>query len=88
MTLKIKRNPEIDDADIDGDKVMMNIDKGQYYMINEIGSDIWSILENEITIEELLNKLIDKYDIDKETCKTDVIEFLGRLSDEELIEIK
>ena len=34
----INKNLEIDDTDLDGEKVMMNLDKGEYFMMNEVGS--------------------------------------------------
>ena len=34
----ILRNPEIDATDLDGEVVMMNIEKGQYFMMNDVGS--------------------------------------------------
>ena len=30
----ITKNTEIDDTDLDGEKVMMNLDKGQYFLMN------------------------------------------------------
>ena len=42
---KVRKNQDIDDTDLDGEKVMMNIDKGEYFMMNEVGSRIWELIE-------------------------------------------
>lgn len=84
----IVKNKEIDDSDIDGDKVMMNLDKGEYFMMNQVGSRIWDIIINPITVKDIIIKLLEEYDVEESTCKASVIEFLERLNRAELISIK
>lgn len=83
----INKNLEIDDTDLDGEKVMMNLDKGEYFMMNEVGSRIWEIISKPINVKEIINTLRNEYEVDEETCKDTVIEFLGRLDNADLISI-
>ena len=83
----INKNLEIDDTDLDGEKVMMNLDKGEYFMINEVGSIIWEIISEPINVKEIISTLRNEYEVDEETCKDTVIEFLGRLDNADLISI-
>lgn len=83
----INKNLEIDDTDLDGEKVMMNLDKGEYFMMNEVGSRIWEIISEPINIKDIINTLRNEYEVDEETCKDTVIEFLGRLDNADLISI-
>lgn len=83
----INKNLEIDDTDLDGEKVMMNLDKGQYFMMNEVGSRIWEMISEPINVRDIINTLRDEYEVDEETCMDTVIEFLGRLDNADLISI-
>lgn len=83
----INKNLEIDDTDLDGEKVMMNLDKGEYFMMNEVGSRIWDIIIEPINVKGIIEALLSEYEVDKETCTDTVIEFLGRLNNAELISI-
>ena len=83
----INKNLEIDDTDLDGEKVMMNLDKGEYFMMNEVGSRIWEIISEPINVKDIINTLRNEYEVDEETCKDTVIEFLGRLDNADLISI-
>ena len=83
----INKNLEIDDTDLDGEKVMMNLDKGEYFMMNEVGSRIWEIISEPINVKDIINTLRNEYEVDEETCKDTVIEFLGRLNNADLISI-
>lgn len=83
----ITKNTEIDDTDLDGEKVMMNLDKGQYFMMNEVGSRIWELIEGNTPIVNIIETLTNEYDVDEETCENTVMEFLGRLKNADLIKV-
>ena len=83
----VSKNEEIDDTDLDGEKVMMNLDKGQYFMMNEVGSRIWELIEGNTSIVNIIETLTNEYQVDEETCENTVREFLGRLKDAELIKV-
>ena len=83
----INKNLEIDDTDLDGEKVMMNLDKGEYFMMNEVGSRIWEIINEPMNVKSIVDALRSEYEVDEETCKDTVIEFLGRLNNADLISI-
>lgn len=83
----INKNLEIDDTDLDGEKVMMNLDKGEYFMMNEVGSRIWEIISEPVNVRRIIDTLCSEYEVDEETCKDTVVEFLGRLNNADLISI-
>lgn len=83
----ITKNTEIDDTDLDGEKVMMNLDKGEYFMMNEVGSRIWELITENTAVTTIVEILLTEYNVDKETCENTVIEFLGRLEDADLIQV-
>lgn len=85
---KVCQSKEIDSTDLNGDKVMMNLDKGKYFALNSVGSCIWDIMKEEICVKDVINILLKKYNVDKETCENNVLNYLGLLENEELITIK
>lgn len=84
----IFRNKEIDDTDIDGEKVMMNLNKGEYFMLNTVAADIWDSINEPKTINEVVNELLEKYDIDYKTCEDEVMSFINELNDADLIKVQ
>ncbi|MCR4693545.1 MAG: PqqD family protein [Firmicutes bacterium] len=52
---------------------------------NETGAFLWEKLKNETTEEELLVCLLNEYDVDEETAKVDISEFLEKLRDGKLL---
>ena len=56
-------------------KVLMN----KIFNINEVGADIYKILENGLSVAEAIDELLKEYDIDKDTLTNDVLEFVEEL---------
>lgn len=85
MNIKICQSKEIDATDLNGDKVMMDLEKGKYFALNSIGSRIWDLIENKISIKEVINNLLEEYEVDKDTCEKTVGEFIDKMNKENLI---
>jgi len=83
----IKRSPEIVYSDMDGETVMMSIEQGSYFGIDAIGSHIWNVLEEEISVEALCARLCEKYDVEESQCQQDVIRLLEKMQEHNIIEI-
>lgn len=81
----ITRNLDIDATDLEGEVVMMNLDKGQYFMMNQVGSRIWEIIKEPSTVNNIINTLIGEFQVEKNQCKENVVEFLGKLKNADLI---
>ena len=45
-------------------------------------------IQEETTVEEIVNKLLKVYDVDKNECLTSVIQFLEQLKENGFIDIK
>lgn len=87
LDMRVKANKDIDATDLDGEKVMMNLELGKYFALNQVGSRIWEMVESEITVKDIVETLLNEYDVDKETCEHSVSKYLEVLEKEELIEI-
>jgi len=72
---------------VDSELVMMNIEKGNYYGLDEIGTEIWGGIQEPIAISELCARLTDKFDVDLSQCETDTLGFLNELLAEGMIKI-
>lgn len=56
------------------------------HKLNATGSFLWEQLKNKKTKEELIESLMNKYSISKETATNDVRDFLAYLLKEKLVE--
>ena len=81
----IKRNPELVSSDIDGEKVMMSLDNGEYFGLDPVGSRIWELIENPIHVDKLISLLLEEFEVGEAQCNIDTIEFLNQLHEKNLL---
>ena len=76
---------EVLSQEVNGETVLLDLEGETYFGLNEVGTRIWQLLKSEQTIAETLNTLSDEYDVSRERLENDVVELLGKLSDEGLV---
>ncbi len=54
--------------------------------LNEAGAFLWQLLENETTAEQVVEALLQQYDVDEATAKRDVDKFINELKAAKLLE--
>lgn len=82
---RISRNEDHVSSEIDGETVLMSIEKGKYYGMNDIGSRIWKLLAEPITFQDLHDTLVKEFEGDSEQIRIDTLHFLEGLKKEDLV---
>ena len=83
----IVRNNNIETAEMGEEVGMLDVETGNYYILNEIGTDIWTFLETPMTFEQLIEKLRLVYDVSYETCEVESLEFIKEMIENKLIQV-
>ena len=81
----VSRRNDIDTTDLNGEIVMMDLEKGRYFSLNGVGSRIWEIIEKPIEVNKLVESLLEEYDVNRSECEENVLEFLGKLNDANIV---
>lgn len=74
-------------TDLSGEKVMVDFNSGKYFLIKGVGNDIWDMIQQEITIGDIINRLMSEYEVSMEECEESVFEFLDKLKNAGMIEV-
>ena len=84
----LKRNPELLAVDMDGETVMMDMESGNYFGVNAVGSHIWEALETESSVENLVETVTGHFEInDGDSVQGDILEFLSDMVEQKLVEV-
>ncbi len=67
-------------GDVDGEIVALNLESGSYIHLNTSGSFIFNLLEGSEprTVGMAARSVQQEYDVDAETCRREVGEFVAR----------
>lgn len=82
----ICRSKELLSTQIDDEMVLMSIERGNYYGLDAIATDIWQRLEQPLAVVDLCAVLAKEYDADTETISRDVLALLEQFVTEGFIE--
>lgn len=86
-TSVLRRNDEVMTADMGEELVMLHLDQDSYFGLDPIGREIWTRLEKPTPFADLCGALCQEFDVDAETCETDVRAFIERLARHDLVTV-
>jgi hypothetical protein len=83
----ISRSASVLAAEVDGEIVMMSIEQGRYFGLDDIGSDIWKRIDPPCSFSELIARLAADYDADRATIAADVRALLLRMAAHDVVRL-
>jgi hypothetical protein len=83
----ICREPEPLEGDIDQETVLLSVEKGAYYQLNGVGSRVWALASTPIRVSEVVDRLVEEFDVSRSACETEVLTFVKTLCEEGLIRV-
>lgn len=84
----VVRSSEQVSGDIDAQAVLLSIDTGKYYSMNEMGTRIWARIETPVQVDALVEELLAQFDVQRAVCEAEVLAFLARLQTERLLQVQ
>ena len=73
--------------EVQGEGVLLQLDTGEYFGLDEIGTRIWQLLVEKGDLAAVETALVDEYDVDATTLADDLNRIVQELASKQLIEI-
>ena len=71
---------------VSGTLVLLSLDDGQYYSLDEVGIRAWELCDGSRSVAEIISILCQEYDAPAATIESDVLELLADLVNEKLVD--
>ncbi|PSP00150.1 MAG: PqqD family protein [Cyanobacteria bacterium QS_7_48_42] len=75
-------------SDLAGEAVILHLNSGVYYGVNEVGARIWNSIQQQKKVNDLQGMLLEEYEVEPEQLRSDTLPLLQKLAAEGLIEVK
>jgi Coenzyme PQQ synthesis protein D (PqqD) len=75
-------------SELGSEVVMLSLRDGTYYGLEEVGAEIWRLIQAPITLGRIVAALVDAYDVEASRCRADVIRLVAALRDRGLVEVR
>ncbi len=83
----IIRSEQIVQTSVGEEIVALDGDKGEYYGADGVAADVMQMLDEKIAISAIIDRLLEKYEVERAKCETEVMEFLSDLLEKDVIKI-
>ncbi len=83
----IEANPNLMMADLEGEAVLLDMESGRYFGLNEVGTSVWVLIKEAKPVSEIIAALKSEYDIDAARLERDILAFLEAMKSRQLVQI-
>jgi hypothetical protein len=91
MTLSLDATVRIPEdvvfRELDGEAVILNLESGMYFGLDEIGTRIWQLLDLHKSLRKTLQALETEFDAPAERLASDLTTFVGTLQAKGLLTV-
>jgi len=72
---------------VDGEAVILHMDEGIYFGLNEVGTHVWGLLrEGPRSLAELCDAVTEEFEVEPERAEADLVALLSELEQQGLAE--
>lgn len=82
---RVVRNDELPTGEVEGELVALDLERGECFGMDQIGSAVWAIAAEPVTIAQIAESLTERFDVERERCLADIRPFVGDLIAEGLL---
>ena len=82
---RLRRQEGVLAQETNGQTVLLRLDDGGYYAIDEVGARIWELCDGERSVGAVLDALCSEFDAPEQTIRADGLEFIDDLRRERLL---
>ena len=76
----ITLSPDVLYQDVSGEAILLDLSSDRYFGLNPVGASAWRLLQAGAGRTELVERLLEEYDIGREELESDIHELLEQLA--------
>jgi hypothetical protein len=76
---------QVAQSKIGDEVVMLDMESGFYFGLNSVASAIWTMMQNEITVEEIVGQLMTEYAVQENQCRVETEELIAKMLEHKII---
>lgn len=86
-TTIVKRSERQVAANLDGEVAILDLDKGLYFGLQNVGAHVWETLQEPRSVTEICTSVVAHFEVEPDICRMDVMKFLVELQELGMIEV-
>jgi hypothetical protein len=79
VTSVVQRSDDLAAGAMGDELAMMSLHTGTYFILDKVAARIWERMSNPVAVVDLVDELLELYDVAPNRCEADVLAFLQKL---------
>ena len=80
-------SPSVLTQKVSGEMVLLDTNSEQYLGLNEVGTRIWQLIQDEPDLNSVFEMLLEEYDVEADLLKNDLNQLIAEMNEAGLITI-
>jgi hypothetical protein len=85
---RVTTGPDAVFRELDGEAVILNLDTGLYFGLNDVGTRIWQLIETHTDLRRVFEILRVEFDVADDRLQTDLLALVENLCDKGLVRVE
>ena len=81
----VEANSNLMMADLEGEAVLLDVESGRYFGLNEVGTSIWALIGEPKSVSKIVETLKEEYQVSEQKLMEDVMTFLESMEARQLV---
>ena len=74
--------------EVSGETVLLSLETERYYGLNQVGTRMWELLAESGDVKTVFQKLLEEFEVDESTLRSDLTELIEDLVDDGLLSVE
>ena len=83
-TTKIQHSPNATFQIVADEAILIHLNSGVYYSLNDVGTSFWNLMDGQRTIGECADAIAAEYNAPRDVILSDLLELANELAAEDL----
>jgi hypothetical protein len=88
LSRRVVATPDTLSAPADDELVFLSLDRGKYFGLDDVGAVVWRRLTESSSISEAVDRLVEEFDVERETLERDVAGLVEELVEKGLARLE
>ena len=75
-------------TDLGGEAVILELESGAYYGLNDVGTRIWDLIQQPKTVNDIRDAILEEYEVEPDRCERELLGILEDLACAGLLVVK
>ena len=85
---KVVISSKVLSQEVRGETVLLDLSREFYFGLDAVGTRVWQLLREGKSLEQLLDVMLDEFDVAREQLEIDIVAFLEKLVSAGLISVE